>query len=244
MNRSPFLTAIFNPVNLVMLSLVVISGLCAAWWLAPLGLILWIVMVVVIARDPGINITFTRQNRQPLAQRYEIRFDRLERSRISIFNAMAQVNPQMHRIVQSLQDDLAELVEVAYQLCLRMSALENHYAVQRLNSDIELEIKKLESKLEKTDDVAARQEYQQTVQALKDREGHLKSLATLLDRFEAQMTGTNNTVDGIVTTVVNLKGSSLSQTKEKVPSLQAIIQTERNELNEFDQQSKQFSFIK
>ncbi len=201
-------------------------------------------MVVNIAKDPGINITFIRQNRQPLAQRYQIRFDRLERSRISIFNAMAQVSPAMQKIVQPLQNDLESLVEDTYQLSLRMSGLENHYVVQKLNSDFDSEIKKMQSKREQTDDNVARLEFEQTIQTLKERQGHLKSLATLLDRFEAQMTGTNNTIDGIVTTIVNLRGSSLPQIKERIPALQDVIHTEQNEFKDFDQQSKQFSFIK
>ena len=81
MNRSPLLTALFHPVNLSMLALTAAAGLCAAWWLAPIGLLFWAIMVFVIARDPGLQMTFTRQSRQPLAQRFQIRFDRLDRAR-------------------------------------------------------------------------------------------------------------------------------------------------------------------
>jgi hypothetical protein len=242
MNRSPFLTSLLNPVNLLMFALIVISGLCAAWWLAPLGFVLWIIMVTIISRDPGVNLTFSRQNRQPLAQRYQIRFDRLERSRVSIFNAMAQANPKMQRVVQPLQNDLEDLVNEAYQLCLRMSGLDNHYSVQRLSSDFDLDLVKMEGKRDQTDDPAARQEYEQTIKTLKERRDHLKTLATLLDRFEAQMTGTTNTIDGIVTTVVNFKGRSLSLVEEKIPSLQAIVLTERTEIKDFDLQSQKYTF--
>ncbi len=83
-NRPPLLTALLNPINLSMLALTVVAGLCSAWWLAPIGFVFWLVMVIVIARDPGVQITFTRQSREPLAQRFQTRFDRLDRARISI----------------------------------------------------------------------------------------------------------------------------------------------------------------
>src|SRR5215510_2140908 len=123
--RSPLLTALLNPVNLAMLALTVAAGLCSAWWLAPVGFLFWLIMVIVIARDPGIQITFTRQSRQPLAQRFQSRFDRLDRARISIFNALQRSNnPSLSRAIEPVQSSLDELVNHAYQLSLQMSALD------------------------------------------------------------------------------------------------------------------------
>ena len=42
--RSPWLTALINPLNLAMLALAVAAGLCAAWWLLP-GL--WAVLYMI-----------------------------------------------------------------------------------------------------------------------------------------------------------------------------------------------------
>ena len=110
-NRPPLLTALLHPLNLAMLALTVAAGLCSAWWLAPIGLVLWLVMVIVIARDPGIQITFTRQSREPLAQRYQTRFDKLDRARISIFNSLQHADPSLRRVVEPLQSALDEMVE-------------------------------------------------------------------------------------------------------------------------------------
>jgi hypothetical protein len=51
--RSPLLTALFHPLNLTTLAVAVAAGLCAAWWLFPLGLLVWLIMVVGVARDPA-----------------------------------------------------------------------------------------------------------------------------------------------------------------------------------------------
>src|SRR6478672_1627433 len=132
-NRPPLLTALLHPVNLAMLALTIAAGLCSAWWLAPIGLVFWFVMVFVIARDPGIQMTFTRQSRQPLAQQFQTRFDKLDRAGISTFNALQRVSPSFRRAVLPDEFVLDDLVEHAYQLPLQMRALDNNYAVQQIS---------------------------------------------------------------------------------------------------------------
>lgn len=243
MNRSPLLLALFNPVNLSMLALTVAAGLCSAWWLAPIGLILWLVMVFVIARDPGLQMTFTRQNRQPLAQRYQIRFDRLERARFSIFNAMSQASPQLRHAVEPVESALDALVEHAYQLSLRMSALDNNFAVQQISSNFADDIAKMEKNIAETADPASRREFESTLKSLQIRQAQLKSISTLLSRFEAQLTGTVSAVDSVVTGVVSLKGRSPQLAGEKSSAFLGIIQTEQKELELFDQELEKASLV-
>ena len=243
MNRSPILTALFHPINLTMFALAVAAGLCSAWWLAPIGFLFWVAMVIVIARDPGLKITFTRQNRQPLAQRFQVRFDRLDRARISIFNAMGQANPQLQHTVQPVQTELENLVEHCYQLSLRMSALDNHFAVQRLSNDFNKEIEQLKQRLEQDLDPATKHEYEQTIQSMQARQKQLKDLASILNRFEAQLTGATNAVDSVVTGIVSLKGRSPQQAGEKIAPLLNILQAEQSELEKFDEDIQNFSVV-
>ena len=243
-NRSPFLTALLNPVNLAMLGLTMAAGLCSAWWLAPIGFVLWFVMVLVIARDPGVQITFTRQSRQPLAQRYQTRFDKLDRARISIFNALQRANnPSFARAIEPVQSALDDLVEHAYQLSLRMTALDNNFAVQQISSNFDEDIAKMEKNMQEASNPADRKEFEQTLESLKTRKAQLKSVNTLLSRFEAQLTGTNNAIDGVVTGIVSLQGRSAKGIEEKVPSLVKIIETEQEELEQFDAELEKTSLI-
>ena len=241
-NRPPLLTALLNPVNLAMLALTVAAGLCSAWWLAPVGFLFWLVMVIVIARDPGVQITFTRQSRQPLSQRYQARFDRLDRARISIFNAMQGVSPAFQRIIEPLQSGLDDLVEHAYQLSLQMTALDNNFAIQRLNN-FDDDIARMEKVLNQTENPSSRREFEETLKSLQERKAQLKSIGVLLDRFEAQLTGTNNAVDGVVTNIISLKGRSADNVKEKVPVLIKVIETEQAELRQFDAELEKTTLI-
>jgi hypothetical protein len=243
MTRSPLLLALFNPVNLSMLALTAAAGLCSAWWLAPVGFAVWLVMVLAIARDPGLQMTFVRQNRQPLAQRYQTRFDRLDRARFSIFNALAQASPQLRRAVEPVEAALDNLAERAYQLCLRMSALDNNFAVQQVSSNFADDIARMEKNIAETGDPASRKEFEATLQTLQMRQAQLKAVGTLLSRFEAQMTGTVSAIDSVVTGVISLKGRSPQLAAEKVPALVQVIQTEQEELRQFDAELEQFSLV-
>jgi hypothetical protein len=235
MNRSPLLIALFHPVNLSMLALTAAAGLCAAWWLAPLGFLFWLGMVFAIARDPGLQMTFTRQNRQPLAQRFQIRFDRLERARFSIFNAMAQSSsPGLQKTVQTVQIALDDLVEHAYQLSLRLSALDNNFSVQLVTSNFDDEITKMQKSIASAADEVSRKEYESTLQSLQTRQAQLKAVGALLSRFEAQLTGTVSAVDGVVTSVISFQGRAGTQVDGKIPALLQILQTEQDELKQFD----------
>ncbi len=243
MTRSPLLLALVNPVNLSMLALTVAAGLCSAWWLAPLGFVFWIVMVVVIARDPGLQMSFTRQSRQPLAQRYQIRFDRLDRARFSVFNALERSGAQIARVVEPVSAALDDLVEHAYQLSLRMSSLDNNFAVQQISNNFADDIAKMEKSLAETSDPGSRREFEATLQSLKERQVQLKAIGTLLSRFEAQLTGTSSTVDSVVTGIVGLQGRSPQLAQEKIPALLQIIQTEQAELRQFDAELEKGSIL-
>lgn len=59
----------------------------------------------------------------------------------------------------------------------------------------------------------------------------MKHVSTLLSRFEAQLTGTNNAVDSVVTGIVGLKGRDVKQVEVKIPPLQQVLDTELEELS-------------
>lgn len=243
MTRSPLVLALFNPVSVSMLALTVAAGLCSAWWLAPIGFVFWLVMVIAIARDPGLQMTFSRQSRQPLAQRYQIRFDRLERARFSVFNALERAGSQIAQVAQPVSAMLDDLVQHAYQISLRMSALDNNYAVQQISASFGDEIAKMEKSIAETSDPASRREFEATLQSLRERQSQLKAMGTLLARFEAQLTGTISAVDSVVTGVVGLQGRNPKLAQEKIPALMQVLRTEQDELKLFDEDLEQSSLL-
>ena len=101
----------------------------------------------------------------------------------------------------------------------------------------------MQKNLQQADNPTDRKEFEQTLESLKERKGQLKSVGTLLSRFEAQLTGTNNAIDGVVTGIVSLQGRSAKGVEEKVPALLKVIGTEQDELKQFDVDLEKNSFI-
>ncbi len=234
-NRPPLLSSLLHPLNLSMLALTAAAGLCSAWWLTPVGLVFWLIMVIAVARDPGLQMTFSRQSREPLAQRFQNRFDRLDRARISIFNSLQGVSPAFRRNIQPVQDTLDELTEHAYQLCLNMTALENNFSVQQLAaSSFDEDIISMQKNIAAASNDDEKKEFEEALRSLQARKTQMKSVGTLLSRFEAQLTGTNNAVDSVVTSIASLKGRDAKQVAAKVPVLLQALQTEQAELKQFN----------
>jgi len=242
-NRSPLLTAILNPINLSMLALIVAAGLCSAWWLAPVGFVFWLIMVITISRDPGLQMTFTRQSREPLAQRFQTRFDRLDRARISIFNSLQGVSPGFRRNIQPIQDALDELTEHAYQLCLNMTSLDNNFSVQRLSNNFDDDIEFMQRNIASAANENEKKEFEGTKESLEARKAQIKNIGTLLSRFEAQLTGTNNAVDSVVTGIASLKGRDAKQIEAKIQPLVQILQNEQEELKQFDAELEKTALV-
>jgi hypothetical protein len=237
MNRSPFLTALFQPINLAMLALILAASLCSAWWLAPIGVMFWLVMVILVARDPGIQISFSRQNRSPLSPRFQEKFNRVDRARVSLYNQLNQTRTVNLHIYQPLSESLDDLVEITYQLCQRMSALDNSYAVQRLTNNADADIEKTKAKLLEEVTATERKEYEETLSILAARQKQLKQTADALDRFDAQLITINNAVDSVVLNTANLKNRNQAIIAERIPILIDLINKESADLAAFDQQT-------
>ena len=244
MTRPPLLTAILHPANLAMLALTAAAGLCSAWWLAPVGILFWLVMVIVIARDPGLQMTFVRQNRQPLSQRFQTPFDRMERTRFSSFNAIARAsNPAVQRSLQSVQDALDSLVEHAYRISLHLTTLDNNLAVQKLSGNSDDQITTIQQKLSGAREEASRKEYADALQSLQSRRNQLAAVADLLSRFETQLTGTSSAVESVATAVLSIPGSSPKQAADKAPALLQVLRSQDDELKQFDEVLEKTSFV-
>ena len=79
-----------NPVMLGTLGLVVVAGLCAAWWLFPIGLLVWAVMLLIYANDPWCraSITACRSAWRLCRSDFRPSLTRSRGSQVRLFNAI------------------------------------------------------------------------------------------------------------------------------------------------------------
>ena len=190
--RNPYVIALLHPINLSMLALINAAGLCAAWWLFPFGILIWIIMVLNIARDPSLKITYQIKSRKPLAPRFETKFDQIENWQIKLYNILAAAKPKVRRAFQPVQFEVNKLTAKVHDLCWRNSALENYRLVQNQKEDLEAEWVTLNQEIEKTSDLLMRKSLVQTLGDIETRMKRRQQITMLLEQVDAQMVNVEN----------------------------------------------------
>jgi hypothetical protein len=230
------LTALVHPLNLAMLGMAVVAGAIAAWWLLPLGLIVWLAMVVTVSRDAGVQFNYQMQSRDPLAQRFQEYFDRIQRAQLRVFNALASAPSRMRRALQPIRDQVDALTEQVYSLCLRMTTLENYRVVTESQRDLSGDLARIDEALKRTTDPVIRQEYESSRESIQERLDRQYTVSVLLDRVEAQLLGLANELDSLVSEVIRLQAMVPEDAARHVSGLVASLRQQAAQFAEFERE--------
>jgi hypothetical protein len=233
-SQSPYFIALTNPINLAMLALAIASGLCAAWWWAPVGLLLWLIMFLIVANDPSLRMVQHLENREPLAYRFQGQFQKVERVQISIFNAISNSDSRLKQVFKPIQDSLDNLVDQAHDLCQRMTVLENHRLISESPNQLRIELEEINDKLNAVTDPLETREYQESRQALQSRLDGIERVERQLNRTDAQLTSLTNELNRIVTEIVRVQSLGPDLAKSHISRLIDSINQQMNELNDFE----------
>ena len=228
--RSPFLIGLFNPLNLAMLALAVAAGLLSAWWLFPLGLLLWIWMVINVARDPSLQLNLQIERRAPLTQRFQKHFTRIQRLQVNLFNQVKSSPASVRRQIQPVQDALNTLVDESYALCKRLTPLENYLVTSTTRDSLRAEMSMNQIKIEGTDDENLRQELEETQKSLTERLEKLEGISGQLSRAEAQLSSVANELESRMVDVYQLQSLPQDQTRGHVAGILNSIQRLTNDV--------------
>jgi hypothetical protein len=187
-----------------MLGLTVFAGLCAAWWLFPVGLVIWGVMVWLIVRDPSLRLSHSMQKRGVLAPRFKKYFNRIERSQVGIFNTIASSKPHIRRELEPIQVAVDELTDHVYNLCRRMTLFESYRAISQSEVELETALARLNKQIAEAGDSLTRQKYEEAREALEDRLGSVRAVSTQIKRVEAQLSSLTHELDGVFDQVIRI----------------------------------------
>jgi chromosome segregation ATPase len=234
MKRTPFTIALLNPANLAMLALTLAAGLCSAWWLAPVGLILWVVMMLIISREPSLQFSHVLESRAPLASRFQKKFEDIDRAQTRLFNMITSANPRVKRELQPVLGASSKLVEAAYALCLRLTPVENNRLVSQSRESLILQLENAQTKIEKAEDEAIRQEYQQIYDSIKDRMSQNSRADALLERVDATLLSLKNDLDTLNGKVVSIQSAPPEQLSQRVTELVKALEVEWVEIQSIE----------
>jgi archaellum component FlaC len=235
--RSPFLTALFHPASLSMLVSSAAAGLCAAWWMAPIGLFFWLVVFIVAYRDPALRLSNTVAGRVTLAYRFQSKFDRVQKTQTSLFLALKSAPVKAQQLLKPVQDAVNALVDQTYHICQRFANVDNYITVQRANKDLEGEIAILELKLAVATDEHVRQEYEEALGTLREQADHLKRMTNLLERFETQLTTLTSTLERVQANAIRLQTMDEQTIRIEIPDLLKWIEVQSQELKGFEREA-------
>jgi hypothetical protein len=211
----------------------VIAGLVSAWWLFPIGLLLWAVMVLSVARMPVVRMSRKLQNRAPVAQRFQRYFDRVQRAQVSVFNSLSSAPAPTRRLLNPVQVEMDSLAEQVYSLCRNMTTLENYRVVTSSESEAEEELERIEEVLAKTDDPMIQKEYGESRYSLQQRLSRRDEISRQLDRVEAQLLSLANVMDSVVAEVIRLQAMGTAEAESHVPALVDRLRQQSAELAAF-----------
>lgn len=235
--RSPFLTALFHPASLSMLALTAAAGLCAAWWMAPVGLFLWLIIFIVAYRDPALKLGNTVAGRATLAYRFQDKFERVQKTQTSLFITLGSAPAKAQRLLNPIQQAVNELVEQTYQVCLRYANVDNYIAVTRANKNFSDEIEALEGKLVAATDEHVRKEYEEALHTLRAQADNVQRMINLLERFETQLTTLTSSLESIHAEAVRLQTVDEQTIRTTIPDLLRQIEAQSQELKGFERQA-------
>jgi len=237
--KSPLVIAFLHPANLAMLALATAAGLCAAWWLLPVGLILWGMMVLSIARQPALRVGHAMESRTPLAPRFQSKFDRIERVQVNLYNTSMAADTTIQRALQPVLSQIDALIEQVYRLCQRVSALENYRVVSEAKEDLEVEWVKLSEQANRAADPIAQREYAQSVSALEARLAKHRQVAAYLDRVDAQLTGLAGNLEGLQAEILSFQALGAASLREQRSRLVEAVRQEDRQLEAFAREGMQ-----
>lgn len=236
--RSPFLVALFSPPSLAMLALSAASGLCAAWWMAPIGFVLWLIIFIAAVRDPSLKMSNTVAGRETLSYRFQAKFDRVEKAQTSLFRELGSAPAKTKRLLDPVQDAVNDLVNETYDLCLRFVKVDNYINVQHAKKDIKGEIFVIETKRANTEDPHLQQEYDEALESLRAQDENAKRMSKLLERFETQLVTLTSTLESILASAIRLQTQDAMIVKAEVPGLLSQLQIQSAELAGFEKETE------
>jgi hypothetical protein len=235
MKQSPWFFAFTHPVNLLMLAAAATAGLISAWWLFPLGLVFWFVMLLQVAFDPALRISQMIQDRNSLPQRFETAFNRIEKTQVSLYNALSSAKPQVKQAFEPLQSVVNDLIEHTYQLCVQMTPLENYQQVAS-NSNPENELNQLNRLMDAIEDPAAKKGYEVARQALAEKVNQEKATNERLSQMDALLIRISAEMDSLMADSARAQALNATNVEQRIPGLVNKVKELAMQLSAFEQQ--------
>jgi hypothetical protein len=223
LKNSLFLEAILDPAGIMILVCSAISGLLAAWWLFPVGLFCWLVMALVIIRDPSMRINNAIQNRSELTQRFQEDFNRLQKSQVSFFNIIQSSEQGVQREMMPINEAMTGLLNVVYENCRRYSLLENHRMISSIDHKTAGDLASVETRLQTVNSSGERTRLENLQKSLIEKKAQQQKMTDQLNAYSEQLAVLQAKLDEYITDALQAQSAGENRLKEASPEIQRKI---------------------
>lgn len=202
-------TAARHPLFLTVAVVAVISGLLVAPWLLPLGIMVYIVSVLLAARDPALAARIERNQRSQglTSPTFVARVNSIEQSRKAVLRALQQTGgPVAQRLRPTIEPQTAELVEQAYTLARKGQDIER-YLSQVNHRSLQEQMKEIDRRIAQTSDQYTINQLHGTRQALEHQVESAQVLDTYIGRIKSQLENIDANLDAMPAQFIRLQAS-------------------------------------
>jgi len=183
-----------------------LAGLIAAWWMFPIGLVLWGVMIWGVATHPVTQVESTQPERPATVPRFQSILDRIEDSRRQVLNAIGATKNPLRQALTPLQADVNGLVEKCYAVSQRATPLETQRQSRaKLDGNLESEIATLDQQLAQFTDAGIKKVLEQSRASLQVQLDKRNALTAQLDHIDAQLNGVAAALGSTATEITRLQ---------------------------------------
>jgi chromosome segregation ATPase len=204
---NPYAYAARRPMAITVLACAILTGLLVYWWLLPLGLLVYGLLVFMGGSDPAMAAA-SRQ--APVARprlksmTFRAQLEAIERTQQEIQRSVAQTPGPVGRLLARVTDETRELVVQSYDLSSKGEIIEGYMARVNL-AEIQKRINATDRQISATSDAYTLQQLQETRAALAEKQRHAADLTTYIGRILAQLQNIHANLDNILAETVRLR---------------------------------------
>jgi septal ring factor EnvC (AmiA/AmiB activator) len=229
---NPYNYAARRPLAILVLLCAILGGLLIYWWLLPLGLIAYGLMVLLAGRDPATVAASQRAPRPRLTSpTFRAQLAAVERAQQEIQRSVGQAEGPVGRLLTRITDQTRDLVEQAYALCDKGQVIEGYLA--RVDAkELQQRIAAADRQLAATADPYTRQQLQETRAALAEKQRNAAELTTYSGRIQAQLQNIHASLENVLAETVRLRtadavaaDSATNQVAQRLADLKSDMDT-------------------
>ncbi len=226
------LMAIGHPLNIAMFFASILAGLLADLRLIPIGLALWLVMVISVALNPSDRLNSSIDKRSNLSQRFQPLMSRIQRSQANLFTAIEALPGDAQNYLKPVYQAVGQLADKAMFYCQRLTPLENYRLVTTRGQNIDEEKRQLQARIDLSQNPDLKRELTETFASLEKREMTLNSVTAHLDKADAVLASLGNELDTTLLEIMQLPSLESSDLRSKVAQILQKLKAELAELDE------------